>query len=74
MVSYNSPGLIDSVKDGVSGIILETNSPQEMANMIKEVLKEPSRYNKLQEGSISWSKNFSWEKSRRMSLKLIESI
>ena len=71
VVAYSSAGLIDSVKNGVSGIICEQNSPQDMAEIIKNLLDNESKYQKLSKSSVSWSKNFSWEKSRKLSLKLI---
>lgn len=74
VVSFNSPGLIDSVKDGVSGAVLKTNSPVEMAREIEKILKKPGQYKKLQEGAISWSNNFSWERSRKISQELIKKV
>ena len=74
VISYNSPGLTDSVKDGRSGVILKTNSPSELARKVGEVLERPAYYKSLQEGAISWSKNFSWSNSRRISQKLIMNL
>lgn len=72
VVAYQSPGLVDSVKDGVSGIICKKNTPEELSKVIKNNLSDKEEYNRLQMGAISWSKNFKWEKSRRLSLDLIE--
>ena len=74
VVAYNSPGLIDSVRDGVSGVICRVNSPQELASNVIDVLGNSKRYEVLQKGAISWSKNFSWDKSRNQSLQLIKKI
>lgn len=74
VVAYKSPGLIDSVKDGVSGIICTKNTPYELANNIVNILSEDMAYKKLQTGAINWSRNFRWEKSIEESLKLIEKL
>jgi glycosyltransferase involved in cell wall biosynthesis len=74
VVAYNSPGLVDSVKEGQSGIICRKNTPREMANQVFNLLNNKALYNKLQKGAISWSKNFSWKKSKKKSLDLITSI
>lgn len=74
VVSYHSAGLIDSVKQGVSGIICQNNSPVDLANNIIKILSDQQSYDKLKKGAVSWSKNFSWEKSRKLSLELINKI
>lgn len=74
VVAYNSPGLTDSIKDGVSGIIVSKNTPEELAYWVEKLIEDKAKYKKLQDGAIKWSKNFSWNKSRKMSLDLIESL
>lgn len=74
VIAYNSAGLTDSVKEGQSGIICETNNPETLAKNIQKILDDKNLYQKLSNGAIEWSKNFSWEKSRKLSLKLIERI
>ena len=74
VVAYRSPGLIDSVKDGVSGIICSENSPENLAKNVWMILGKGDLYEKLSRGAVSWSKNFNWKKSRKLSLNLINSL
>jgi len=74
VVAYRSPGLVDSVKDGKSGIICTENTAQDMADQVEKILGNKDKYASLQKSAISWSKKFSWEKSRKESLKFIEEI
>lgn len=74
VVAYQSSGLIDSVKDNLSGVLCQKNTPNELAVRILELSDNPQKYHELQRGSITWSKNFSWYKSNRLSLKLIREI
>lgn len=74
VVAYNSPGLVDSVKDGVSGVICGQNTPEQMAKEILRLLSNKASYEKLREGAIKWAKSFSWEKSRKESLMLVDRI
>lgn len=74
VASYKSAGLVDSVKDGVSGVIVTQNTPEELAAGIREILADELKYNNLQKGAVSWSKNFSWEKSKKQSLTLLKKI
>jgi glycosyltransferase involved in cell wall biosynthesis len=74
VVAYNSAGLVDSVKNNESGLITTKNAPEELARLIRMILYNKEKYQRLQSGAVAWSKNFSWEKSRKMSLALIQKI
>ncbi len=74
VVAYNSPGLVDSVQNNKSGVICINNTPEELAIAATELIENEEKYRKLQASSISWSKNFSWEKSKALSLNLINDI
>lgn len=73
VIAYRSSGLVDSVKDGLSGILVSENTPESLAKFVLELFDDQKRYKRLSQSSVSWSKNFSWEKSIRQTLKLIES-
>lgn len=74
VVAYRSPGIVDSVKDGQSGILCRENTPQVLAKNIFRLLNGKNEYSRLQNGAIVWSKKFSWEKSRKQSLSLLEKV
>ena len=74
VVAYNSQGLIDSIKDGLSGIICRENTPQMLAQQIHDLVTDKNRFAFLAKGALAWSKNFTWEKSRQLSLVLISKI
>ncbi|MBI2595337.1 glycosyltransferase [Candidatus Daviesbacteria bacterium] len=74
VMAYSSPGLVDSVKHGISGVICKDNTPLELANNILNLLNDQKKYSRLKKGALAWSKKFTWEKSKKMSLKLIEKV
>ena len=74
VMAYNSPGLTDSVKNNLSGIIVKKNTPEELSRAVKDLLKNGKEYEKLKIGAINWSKEFTWDRSRKLSLALIEWI
>lgn len=74
VVAYNSPGLVDSVRNNISGIIVSENNPKSLALSIRSLFSDPVRMAKLSKLAISWSKNFSWDKSAKMSLDLIKQV
>lgn len=74
VVAYPSSGLIDSVKDNQSGVIVPNGTPEGLSDVIGAILKNEGLYQKLQTGSRIWSKNFSWKKSIGKSLSLLERL
>lgn len=74
VIAYRSPGLVDSVKNGESGLICAENTPQNIASLVKSLLTNRKVYLKLQKGAMRWAATFNWERSRRLSLKVIERI
>src|SRR3989338_1316285 len=74
VVAYKSPGLVDSVNDGRSGLLCKENTPKDIAKMVTMLLENNKLYTNLQKGAVEWSKRFSWEKSKKLSLDLIERI
>ncbi|TSC88942.1 MAG: Glycosyl transferase family protein [Microgenomates group bacterium Gr01-1014_5] len=74
VIAYKSPGLVDSVKEGNSGLICSENSPENIADNVKKLFGDNLLYAKLQEGAKRWAGMFSWEKSKKQSLKLLKNI
>ena len=74
VVAYKSAGLIDSVKDGQSGIICKRNSPEAMAQKVLTLFSNTAEYERIKIKAIRWAGGFSWEKSKRKSLLLLERI
>lgn len=73
-VAYNTSGLRDSVKNNITGLLVDNRQPRDLAEKTLILLKDPSLYKKLSSNALRWSKNFSWEKSVRKSLQLIETL
>jgi len=74
VVAYNSPGLIDSVKHNETGIIVKENNPQSLAKEIDNLLRDKKKYKKLQVAAVKFSESFSWNDSKKLSLRLIANL
>ena len=74
VISYKSVGLIDSVKEGVSGLFSKENNSVSLADKVWELSNNQKLYQRLQETSLIWSNNFSWSMSKKMSLQLLNRI
>lgn len=74
VVGYSSMGLVDSIKDGQSGVLCDINTPEHMSDAVDKILSDRNYLAKLSVGAIKWSKNFTWKSSLRESLKLLEKV
>lgn len=64
-VAYRVPGLTDSIKDGINGLLVN-NNPQDMALAAINLLKNEKLRAKLAKNGYNWSKQFSWEKTYKI--------
>ena len=74
VVAYPSPGLIDSVNNGVSGILTINSKPEDLAKEVMQLADDKKKYQKLSEGAINWSSKFSYSEASRLSEKLIRDL
>ena len=68
VLASNVPGLKDSVKHEYSGYLVKYGSVNDFTKRIKQIIENPELLNNLQNNSLAWSKNFTWDGS---ALKLI---
>lgn len=62
-IVYDTDGLRDSVKDGITGIISPQGDPTKMGAAIVDALHNNERYESLRTAAWEWSKQFSFENS-----------
>lgn len=62
-VAYRVAGLVDSIKDGKTGLLCRKNTPEELARNIKILLKNPSLRKEISRNALSYSRSFSWDKA-----------
>src|SRR3989344_2743543 len=74
VVAYKSPGLVDSVKDGKSGVICLENTLESLAAQVLKIMDDKSFYDSLCKGALEWSSNFDWKKSSALSVSLIKKL
>lgn len=63
VVSADSPGLRDSVCDGVSGMLYPYGDTEVLASTIVRLLKDQTLRQQLSEGAIAWARQFTWDRS-----------
>ena len=71
-VVYNVSGLRDIVKHNKTGIVLQTNSPQEMAREAMVLLKNNYKYTLYQQNGKKWVDGLRWDDVIKKSLDLFK--
>lgn len=74
VVAYNVPGLRDSVKDGVTGILSEENTPSSLASAALLLLEDEILLYELSNNALIFSRNFSWDISASIFSDIINEV
>ncbi len=60
VIASRVPGLRDSVKDGVSGLLYPYGDINKMSSLIVRLLKDRRERERLSQGALRWASNFTW--------------
>ncbi len=63
VVAANSPGLRDSVVDGKTGYLYRYGDLDGLADLLKHLLLNEDRREKLGQNALAWAKQFSWDQA-----------
>lgn len=74
VVAYDSPGLRDIVRNGVNGRLCMNCSPEKMAKIAIDLLKNLSLYRQLQRDGLVEVKKASWNKTAKVALATLERV
>jgi glycosyltransferase involved in cell wall biosynthesis len=72
VISANVPGLRDSVRDGLSGLLYPYGNIEQLAQLMTRVLVDHPERTRLSEGAVAWASTFTWERSAREMLDRCE--
>ncbi len=70
-IVYRVGGLVDTVINGQTGIVIDLNTPQEMAEQALNLLDDKNRYKLMQKNGLERVQKMSWEEAAQKSLVLI---
>lgn len=69
-IVYNVPGLRDAVGHGKAGILLNSNTPESMADAVLDILANKERLMSMSQACRDWASHFTYERTTNM----VESI
>lgn len=73
-VAFNVPGLRDSIINNETGIICSENTVENLARATLMLINDAKKYKRMSRNAVIWSKKFSWKKSAKISLMLINNL
>jgi glycosyltransferase involved in cell wall biosynthesis len=73
-VVYDVPGLRDSTKDKVTGLLCKENNPHALSNVILELLNNKKLREDLARNALKFSSKFGWDRTAEESLKFLEEV
>lgn len=72
-VAYNTAGLRDIIVNGVTGILVGSNTPGDLATAAVGLLKNKKQYRQLQQAGMQRTKEMSWDKTATSALAVLQS-
>jgi len=60
-VVYNVDGLRDSVQNNITGLVVQQNNPQQLANGVVALLKDKKAYSYCRRAAWQWSQEITFE-------------
>jgi glycosyltransferase involved in cell wall biosynthesis len=73
-VAYDVAGLRDSVKDGVTGLLVQSGNISQLAEQISDLLLDTDKRQLLAGNALEYSKTFSWDKTALAFLDIFEKM
>jgi glycosyltransferase involved in cell wall biosynthesis len=73
-VAYDVAGLRDSVRDGVTGLLVESGDVEGLAEALVRVLRDAGLRRRLGENALKYAKQFSWDKTADEFMKVLEQV
>ncbi len=73
-VAYSVGGLRDSIKDGVTGYLVESGNIQALSDRLISLLNEPSVLASLSKNALNYARGFSWDKAADECIRIISGL
>lgn len=72
VLAQKAPGLIDSVKEGLNGLLYGMENVDELVSIMEKLAVNSELWERLSKGGMYWASKYSWERSFKETLSIIE--
>lgn len=73
-VAYNTKGLRDVVRDGVTGLLCKENTPEDLASCVLQLLRNSKKYTSMQKSAEKLAKKYTWDDTATKALDVIKTL
>ncbi|MEI6514663.1 MAG: glycosyltransferase family 4 protein [bacterium] len=74
VIANNAPGLRDSVRDGVSGLLYQFRSVDSLAEKMQQLMDDAPLYSELCGKVRGWAEQFKWDTAGQETLALLQDV
>jgi len=74
VIANNAPGLRDSVRDGVTGLLYPYMSVDGLADKMQQLIEDHALYKQLCGNVRGWAEQFQWETAAQETLALLQDV
>ena len=74
VVAYNVRGLHDSVKDGETGLLVDSGDVDGLAKVLIRVFQDDGLRHRLGKNALKYAKGFSWDKTAEEFIRILEQV
>jgi len=74
VVGYKIPGLVDSIRDGVTGVLVEEQNPEALAERVCALLRDPERLEIMSSQALRWAGRFHWDEMAKEFYERVRSV
>jgi glycosyltransferase involved in cell wall biosynthesis len=72
VIASRSPGLVDSVKDGVTGLLVPHGDDKALADAMRSVLTDHALRARLEKDGLAWADTFTWDRCATEAFDVLE--
>lgn len=72
VVTFDSPGLKEAVRDGETGFLVRQRDGEAMAEKVITLIQDVELRERMAQGALQWARGFSWDEAARKTLAFLE--
>lgn len=72
VIASRSDGLTDSVRDGITGILVPHGDTTALADAMQSLLENPAERARLSAGGLEWGRSFQWDRTGADMIRAME--
>ena len=73
-IAADSPGLRDSVKDGVTGLLYPYGDVDALTDRLRVILRDDELRERLRANAIDFARSLTWEKTAEATIRFLENV